>query len=112
MGLLCPQITVRPASAADADGLRSFLAGLSERTTYRRFFTGLGRVPSRLLAWLLPQGPSRVVLLAIGSGEIVRHGMYATVPGDEHTAEVALVVADAWQRCGIGRRLIEGLLDA
>lgn len=107
----CQQITVRRAEAGDADGLRRFLAGLSERTTYLRFFTGLGRVPSRLLAWLLPHGSNRVVLLAVGAGEIVGHGMYATVAGDEGAVDLAVVVADAWQRCGIGPRLIQGLLD-
>jgi GNAT superfamily N-acetyltransferase len=107
----CLEVIMRRADAADGDRLRRFLAGLSERTTYRRFFTGLGRVPNRLLVWLLPHGSSRVVLLAIHGDEIVGHGMYSAVPGDESTADLAVVVADAWQRCGIGLRLIEGLLN-
>ncbi len=107
----CTQVTIRRADVTDADGLRRFLSGLSERTTYRRFFTGLGRVPNRLLAWLLPHGSSRVVLLAVHANEIVGHAMYGTAPGNEGAADLAVVVADAWQRCGIGRRLIAGLLD-
>jgi GNAT superfamily N-acetyltransferase len=105
------QVTIRRADAADADRLRRFLVGLSERTTYHRFFTGLGRVPNRLLAWLLPPGSSRVVLVAVHDGEIVGHGMYSAVAGEETTADLAVVVADAWQRRGIGPRLVEGLLD-
>jgi RimJ/RimL family protein N-acetyltransferase len=37
--------------------------------------------------------------------------MYSTAPGNERSADLAVVVADAWQRCGIGPRLIQGLLD-
>ncbi len=108
----CPQVTVRHAVAGDAEGLRLFLAGLSERSAYLRFFTGLGQVPNRLLTWLLPQYPHRVVLLATGADGIVGHGMYTTVPGDGTAVDVAVVVTDAWQRCGLGVRLIQGLLDA
>ena len=106
-----PQVTVRPAHAGDAEGLRRFLTGLSQRTVYLRFFTGLGRVPDRMLGWLLPDCPHRVVLLAVVAGEIVGHAMYSTVPGDEAVADVAVVVADGWQRRGLGVRLIRGLLD-
>jgi GNAT superfamily N-acetyltransferase len=107
----CPQVTLRPAVASDAEGLRRFLAGLSERSAYLRFFTGLGQVPTRMLTWLLPQYPHRMVLLATGIDGIVGHGMYATVPGEDGAVDVAVVVTDAWQRCGLGVRLIEGLLD-
>src|SRR6266511_1372849 len=54
----CTQVTIRRADVTDADGLRRFLSGLSERTTYRRFFTGLGR---RLIAGLLDTAESHGV---------------------------------------------------
>jgi len=104
-------ITVRHAIRSDADGLRRFLTGLSTRTAYLRFFTGLGTVQDRMLRWLLPRPPGRVVLLAVRGGEIVGHAMYATVAGDAGVADLAVVVADAWQRRGLGRRLVRGLLD-
>jgi acetyltransferase len=107
----CPEVIVRHASAADTDGLRHFLGRLSERTVYLRFFTGLGQVPNRLLGWLLPHGTHRVVLLAEGGGEIVGHAMYTAEPGGEGAADLAVVVADAWQGCGLGPRMVQGLLD-
>jgi len=106
----CPQVTLRPAAADDAEELRRFLLGLSERSAYLRFFTGLGQVPARLLTWLLPAHPPRFVLLATGADGIVGHSMYTTVPGAD-AVDVAVVVTDAWQRCGLGVQLVEGLLD-
>jgi GNAT superfamily N-acetyltransferase len=102
---------IRPATATDAEALRRFLAGLSPRTAYSRFFTGLGHIPDRMLAWLLPRGSDQDVLVAVHRGEIVGHGMYTVARGPEAGAELAVVVADAWQRNGLGPRLIQGLLD-
>jgi GNAT superfamily N-acetyltransferase len=103
--------TIRPAAPGDAERLRRFLTGLSAQTTQSRFFTGLGRIPDRLLAWLLPAGPDRDVLVAVHAGEIVGHGMATAGAGDGSVAEIAVVVADAWQRHGLGQRLIDALLD-
>jgi GNAT superfamily N-acetyltransferase len=108
IALPVPQITLRCAMPTDADGLRRFLTGLTPRTAYLRFFTGLGHVPNRLLRWLLPDA-GRVVLLALVAGEVVGHAMYVTVADD--AADLAVVVADAWQRQGLGPRLVRELLD-
>jgi acetyltransferase len=106
----CAEVTVRQANETDADGLRRFIGRLSERTVYLRFFTGLGRVPNRFLTWLLPHGSNRVVLLAEDGGEIVGHAMYTADPAGCGAADLAVVVADGWQGCGIGPRLVEDLL--
>ena len=106
------EVSIRPAAGTDADGLRRFLTGLSARTAYSRFFTGLGPVPDRLLRWLLRNDPGQEVLLAVHGGEIVGHGMYTVAPGRTGLAELAVVVTDAWQRRGLGPRLVEALLAA
>lgn len=105
-------VTIRPATGADAERVRRFLTGLSTNTAYLRFFTGLGRVSDRLLALLLRRGHDQEVLLAVHGGQVVGHGMYTAVPGREGVAELALVVADGWQRRGIGQRLGRALMDA
>jgi GNAT superfamily N-acetyltransferase len=107
-----PQVAIRPAVRADADGLRRFLAGLSATTSYRRFCMGLGPVPERLLALLLRRDRGQEVLLAVHDGEIVGHAMYGAVPGRAGTGELAVVVTDAWQRRGLGSRLVRTLLAA
>jgi len=65
-----------------------------------------------MLALLLHRGRDREVLLAVRDGEVVGHGMYTAVPGLEGVAELAVVVADAWQRRGLGQRLASALLAA
>jgi acetyltransferase len=105
-------VSIRPAAGADADMLRRFLADLSAQTAYRRFFTGLGPVPSRLLARLLPQDDQQEALVAVHDGEIVAHAICARLPGRDDVGELAVVVADAWQRRGLGPRLVDAVLAA
>jgi RimJ/RimL family protein N-acetyltransferase len=106
------QVSIRRAVGSDADSLRRFLAGLSARTAYNRFFTGLGTMPDRLLRWLLGQAGDQEVVLAVHGGEIVGHCMYTALPHRKGVAELAIVVADAWQRHGLGPRLAQALLAA
>ncbi len=105
-------VMIRPAAATDAEPVRSFLAGLSIRSAYSRFFTGLGRVPDGVLALLLRRGPGQEVLLAVDRGEVVAHGMCSALPGRDGVGELALVVADSWQRRGLGQLLARELLVA
>jgi L-amino acid N-acyltransferase YncA len=106
------KVSIRPAACTDADGLRRFLSGLSTSAAYSRFFTGLGRVPDRMLALLLRRGGDQEVMLALHGGDVVGHAMYTAVPERDGVAELALVVADAWQRRGVGQLLARTLLAA
>jgi GNAT superfamily N-acetyltransferase len=63
----------------------------------------------RLLSWLVRAGRNRHALVAARDGEIVAHGMIASLPGG--VPELAVVVADHWQQRGVGTRLVAGLLD-
>jgi acetyltransferase len=51
-----------------------------------------------------------LALVAIYEGDFVAVGRYAP-NADGETAEFALVVADAWQGKGLGRRLLERLRE-
>src|SRR4051794_9513238 len=55
-------------------------------------------------------GRSRAALVAVDGDDIVAVARYAADPGGR-TAEVGIVVEDAWQRCGIGTRLLTALLE-
>jgi GNAT superfamily N-acetyltransferase len=102
-------ITIRPASSQDRESLAAFLIGLSAETAYLRFLTGQGGAPSsRLLAGLLPAEPRGGALLAQAGDDLVGHGLWVAT-GEPGEVEIALVVADAHQRRGIGTALARAL---
>ncbi|TDD56434.1 GNAT family N-acetyltransferase [Nonomuraea terrae] len=98
---------MRPAGPDDEERIKRFLAGLSPRTQTFRFFTG-GTVPG-LAGRLLAVDERRDAIVATtDAGEIVGHAM--SYRGGCADVEIAVVVTDAWQGRGIGRRLIDALL--
>jgi len=106
-----PRPLVRPAGAEDADPTRAFLAGLSLESSYRRFFTGVGRPSDRLVRRLVDvDHDRREALVAVAGAEIVGLADYALIAGRADVAEFGVVVADGWQRRGLGPRLVGELL--
>ena len=89
---------IRPASAADMDALTDFFAGLSTQTRYLRFFAPV--MPGPKLVRRMSGGDSCVnAVVAIRCGVIIGHAMAVdqAVPHGARTADVGVVVADAWQ---------------
>ncbi|WP_062430495.1 GNAT family N-acetyltransferase [Herbidospora daliensis] len=101
------QVDVRPAGPDDADGVRKFLLDLSLRTQTHRFFAGLTRPTNTLVGAMLARDERRDALLATVDAMVIGHAM-AYRKGEE--AEIAVVVADAWQGQGVGSRLIRELV--
>jgi acetyl coenzyme A synthetase (ADP forming)-like protein len=106
-------LRLRPPTAADADGLVDFFAGLSEESLHLRFH-GTRRADRRLVDpfldpdWL-EEGALVGTLADEADGErIVALGSYVRLR-DPATAEVAFAVADEEQGRGIGTRLLEQL---
>ncbi len=99
---------IRAADEFDASGLSDLLVGLSPESRRRRFLGGSGRSaltsppPSfGVVAVIVEHGPD--------DGGIVGHA--TLYPDDEGGAEVAFVVADRFQRRGIGTALMRALVD-
>lgn len=105
-------VEIRPAGAADAEAIRSFVTGLSQRTQHRRFFAGVSPPGPALLRGLCGTGNGADILVAARSGLIVGHAMAADgVAADgTKTVDVGLVVADGSQRRGVGSALMRILL--
>jgi GNAT superfamily N-acetyltransferase len=102
---------IRRASCADGPAVQAFLAGLSIDSAYRRFFTGIGHPSPAFVRRFVEVEPGRrETVLALLGDEVVGMADWAR-HGDTSTIELGLVVADAWQRLGLGPRLATVVLD-
>jgi GNAT superfamily N-acetyltransferase len=94
--------------------VRDLFARLSLPTRYLRFFLPLPVLSESLLRMIGgAEDPGRIAIVAETDDvrpEVVALGNVA--PADYGRGEVGLVVADAWQRQGIGRALADRLLEA
>lgn len=106
-------VVVRSAKRADGEAVQQFVRELSPLARRRRFFGALSELsPAQLERLTGAQNPRDLSLVALsahaGEPRIVAMAQYATDnPG---AAEFAVVVADAWQRQGLGARLLELML--
>ena len=102
-------VAVRRSRAADLEAFEAFVAGLSTETSTRRFFAPTTRLPRSSSRLLLTNDPRRGAFVAVQGDRVLAHGCWAAVSHD--AAEMALVVGDAAQRHGLGRRLTRALLQ-
>ena len=109
------ETVIRRTGPADTEALERFYAGLSDESRRRRFCgipSGISHLESR--AFCTPDHAHREGFVAVpedetGPQEIVGH--LCLEPVDATTAEVAIAVADAYQRRGIGHRLMAAGID-
>jgi GNAT superfamily N-acetyltransferase len=95
----------------DRGAVREFLAGLSLDSAYRRFFTGLGSPSSTLVRHLVEvDHDRREAMVAVRDGEVVGLADCSRL-ADGVTVELGVVVADRWQRRGLGPRLARAVLE-
>jgi acetyltransferase len=106
-------VAIRPIAAADFDLELAFAQGLSKRTGYQRLLSTRRLSRAEIGRMVRVDGVCEVALIAttahdgrerqIGVARFVREQC-------GETAEIALVVTDDWQRRGLGRRLLDGLI--
>lgn len=102
-------VRVRPARAADEAAARTFLDGVSADALHSRFF-GMPQL-DRVARSLVAGEPGDWALVAEADGEpgVVAHAACLQLaPG---TAEVAFLVADAWQGRGLGTVMLGRLVE-
>jgi acetyltransferase len=108
-------VQVRPIRTDDRDELSRFYAGLSADSRYARFHA---------VSRGIPEGSADVLC---GPDHEHREGLVAEIIGADADGagivghlclepcgagfEMAIAVADEWQRCGVGRSLLSAALD-
>ena len=103
---------IRRPCIADREALGEFLAGLSARARYLRFFSGAPSASQAMLRILAGGGAHTDVLVATGDGVIIGHAMAAdrTGTGGTRLTEIGVVVADAYRGQGVGSALVRQLV--
>jgi len=109
-------MVIRPIRPEDAQIEQRFVRELSPEARYFRFMQSLRELTQAMLVRLTQIDYDReLALIAVTGqgGEELEIGVarYAINP-DGDSCEFALVVADDWQRKGIGSRLMHSLMDA
>jgi acetyltransferase len=112
-------VTIRPIRPEDGTLEQRFVTSLSDETRYFRFFYRLHELTPAMLARFTQVDYDReLALVAVVADPSAPEGVsfagvarFAVNP-DGETAEYAIVVHDAWQSQGIGRLLMERLIDA
>jgi GNAT superfamily N-acetyltransferase len=105
-------VTLAKLEGSDGELLERFFYRLSPETLYRRFHSPIARPEQTHPQFLLNiDHVNREAVVAVVDGEIVGVARYVR-PRTDDPAEVAVVVADAWQRQGIATRLMNALADS
>ncbi len=103
---------LRPIRPDDASRLAKFHAGLSPLSVYRRFFFMHPRLSkAELERFTNVDYRDRLAFVVTTGDQLIAVGRYDRSPGTAE-AEVAFVVADAYQHHGIGPLLLEHLARA
>jgi GNAT superfamily N-acetyltransferase len=103
---------LRRVLAADRAAILAMFERCSVRTRYRRWHGHTYQFPAAYLAGLTSESDVHPAFAAVRGGRIVA---IASVPVDPSappgTREVAVLVEDDWQLRGVGRALLERLVD-
>lgn len=106
-------VTIRTMRPVDSSMEDDFVRELSPRTRYSRFHSALKQLSASMLErFTNVDYPDQMALIAtVSNGAVERQigvARYARSTGADW-AEVAVVVADAWQEKGVGSRLLISL---
>jgi GNAT superfamily N-acetyltransferase len=108
-------VALRPVHPEDRDVLLEGFGRLSDETRYQRFLAPMDRLTERQLRYLTELDQVNHFAWAAGFREAdgqetgVALARYVRTSADPCVAEIAVVVADAYQGRGLGSLLVDGL---
>jgi acyl-CoA hydrolase/GNAT superfamily N-acetyltransferase len=110
------EVQFRPVKATDEDPMRDMFYALSDQSVHLRFFQPVKSMPHTRIMPLVSidydKDMAIVATVADMSGEkIIAVGRYIRNSKEDESAEVSFMVRDDWQNRGIGRALLEKLID-
>ena len=94
----------------DEEAVGAFFGRVSPASLYRRFFTPVLKADRFARLILRSDGHDRAAVGAVAGGEVVGVAQYSREPGSCR-ADLAIIVADGWQRQGLGTRMIAALAE-
>ncbi len=108
-------VTLRPMRPEDAELVQSFVRAMSEQSRYFRFMDAMRELSPSMLSNLTQIDYDRemaLVATVVEGGKEIQIGVsrYAINP-DGKSCEFALAVADDWQSRGVGRKLMDRLME-
>jgi GNAT superfamily N-acetyltransferase len=113
---LDPAIRIRPIRPSDIELERRFVYGLSARSRYLRLLSSRPLQPGELERWTHIDPGREIALVAIANegGDDVEVGVARCVVEDAAAGrwDFAIVIADVWQRRGLGEALLARLAAA
>jgi GNAT superfamily N-acetyltransferase len=104
--------TLRPIAPEDGPVVAASFERLSDESRYRRFFTLQESLLPAQVAYLVNvdhHDHEAIIAIDPSSGDSLGIARYIRSKEDRHIAEVAVTVADDWQRRGLGRALLARL---
>ena len=109
------EMELRPIQDGDADLLMSFVKRLSFGTRYFRYGRGNFELREDEIQRACHPDPERwvhlvVLLRTAGDQAVVGSGKIVFEAGTK-SCELGMAVTDSWQRHGVGRRLLEALIE-
>ena len=109
------RLTLRHIVPTDAAKEQAFVRGLSPESSYLRFHSTINDLSKKeLKEFTEPDSRNTVAMVVVRSGETGEEEIGVaryTIDPDRANCEFAIVVADAWQKRGIGTRLMNALIS-
>jgi GNAT superfamily N-acetyltransferase len=103
---------IRPIERSDREALVAGFERLSEESRYRRFFVPVNRLSERQLDYLVDvdhHDHEALIAFDEASGDTVAVARF--IRKDGNVAEPAIAVIDDWQGRGVGKVLLDALVD-